>query len=67
MKTNPHMSLDATLGLALTIQGTTMFTLDMRLTVALEGGSTHSHFTDEEIKGRSHLERVMLSDLISTL
>lgn len=37
-----------------------MFTLDMRLTVALEGSSTHSHFTDEEIKGRSHLERVRM-------
>lgn len=45
-----------------------MFTVDMRLTVALEGSSTYPHFTDEEIKGRSHLEGVrMLSDLISSL
>lgn len=45
-----------------------MFTLDMRLTVALEGSSTYLHLTDEEIKSRSHLERVrMLSGLISTL
>lgn len=35
-----------------------MSTLDMRLTAAPEGTSTDSHFTDEVIKGRSHLQGV---------
>lgn len=43
-----------------------MFALDMRLMVALEGSPTYL-FTDEEIKGRRHLEGVgVLLDLIST-
>lgn len=45
-----------------------MLTLDMRLAVALEGIPAYSHYTDEEMEGRSHLEGVgMLSDLISAL
>lgn len=69
MKTNAGMSLDVTLGLALTIQETKSVHLrHLRLAVALEGSSAYSHFTDEEIKGRSHLEGVgMLPDLISIL
>lgn len=64
------MSLDATLGLALTVQETKYVHLrhETRLAVALEGSSAYSRYTDEEIRSRSHLQGMgMLSDLISIL
>lgn len=58
--------MDATIGLAVTIQETT--SVHLRLTVALEGSATSLHFTYEDIKGRSHLEGVStVSELTSTL
>lgn len=62
------MSLDATLGLALTVQETKYAHLTGSPGRHFHLLPLHTCYTDEEMEGRSHLEGVgMLSDLISAL